>query len=81
MPSDSDMAHTVCHIRASTRQILSSGFQQSEIQTSLFSYKDKLENQNFACSKSRYNNFQKANNKCVDQTAWMSRLVCAFVVR
>ena len=57
------------------------GFRQSEIQTSLLSYRDQLENGNFACSKFRYDTFQKANNKDADQTARMRRLVCAFVVR
>ena len=32
------------HIWASSRQNLSSGFRQSEIQTSLLGYRDKLEN-------------------------------------
>ena len=32
------------------------------------------------CSQSRYDTFQKANNKGADQTARMRRLVCAFVV-
>ena len=36
---------------------------------------------NFACSKCRYDIFQKFNNKCVDQAAQMRKLVCAFVVR
>ena len=44
------------------------GFQQSETQTSLLSYRDLLENWNFTCSKFRYT-FQKANNKGGDQTA------------
>ena len=57
------------------------GFWQSEIQTSLLSYRDKLENWIFACSKFRYHTFQKANNKGADQTAQMRRLVCAFVFR
>ena len=57
------------------------GFRQSGIQTSLLSYRDLLENRNFACSKIWYDTFQKANNKSADQTAWMRRLVCAFVVR
>ena len=56
------------------------GFRQSEIQTSLLSYSDKLENWSFARSKSRYYTFQLVNNKDVDQTAWKGRLVCAFVV-
>ena len=34
----------------------------------------------FARSKSRYDTFQSANEGA-DQTAWMRRLVCAFVVR
>ena len=60
------------------------GFRQSEIQTNLLSYRDQLENCNFARSKSRYHGydtFEKANNKGADQTAQMRRLVCAFVVR
>ena len=57
------------------------GFRWSDIQNRLLSYRDKLENQNFACSKFRYDTFQKANNKGADQSAGMRRLVCAFVVR
>ena len=34
----------------------------------------------FRSSKSRYDTFQKANNKGADQTVRMGRLVCAFVV-
>ena len=34
----------------------------------------------YARSKSRYCIFQYANNKGADQTAWMRRLVCGFVV-
>ena len=37
--------------------------------------------ENCACSKSLYDTFQKANNKCADQSVRMRRLVCAFVVR
>ena len=37
---------------------MSSGFPQSEISTSLLSYRDLLENWNFALSKSRYDTFQ-----------------------
>ena len=33
----------------------------------------------FACSKFRYDTFQKVNNKGADQTAGMRRLVCPFV--
>ena len=35
----------------------------------------------FACSKSRYDTFQKANNEGADQSAQMRRLVFAFIVR
>ena len=69
------------------------GFRQSEIQTSLLSYRDYLENRNFDRSsdpvyvywvrdrsKLTYKTFQKANNKGADQTARMRRLVCACVV-
>ena len=28
----------------------------------------------------RYGPFQYMNNKCADQTVWMCRLVCTFVV-
>ena len=44
------------------------------------SYIDKLEDWNFSRSKSRYNTFQKTNNKGADQPARMRRLVCAFDV-
>ena len=57
------------------------GFRQSEIQTSLLSYRDYLETWHFACSKSRYDSLQQANNKGADQTARMHRLVCVFVIR
>ena len=57
------------------------GFRQSEIQTSLLSYRDNLENYNFTSSKLTYEIFQKANNKGVDQTARRRRLVCTCVVR
>ena len=53
---------------------------QSEFQTSLLSYRDKLDNRNFACSKCTYDNFIIGNNKGADQTARMRRLVCACVV-
>ena len=66
---------------ASSRENLSSGFQQSEFQTSLLSHRDYLENWNFTCAKFTYDIFQKANNKGADQTARMRRLVCACVVR
>ena len=56
------------------------GSQQSNIQTCLLSYRDKLENCNFACSKFRYDTFHLANNTGADQTEHMRRLVCAFVV-
>ena len=56
-------------------------FRQSEIQTSLLSYRDLLENGTFARSKSRYDTFHKVNNIGADQTAQMRRLVCACVVR
>ena len=57
------------------------GFRQKEFQTSLLSYRDYLENRNFACSEFRYESFQKANNKGADQAARMRRLFCACVVR
>ena len=57
------------------------GLRQSETQTNLHSYRDWLENRNFACSKLRYGAFPKANNKGADQTAQMCRLVCIFFVR
>ena len=57
------------------------GFRQNKLQTSLLSYRDKLEHCNFTCSKYTYNTFQKENNKGADQTAGKRRLVCACVVR
>ena len=39
------------------------------------------QNCNFVCSKFSCDTFQSANNKGADQTVWMHRLVCAFVVR
>ena len=52
------------------------GFLQSETQASLLSYRDYLENCKYTCSKFRYHTIQKANKKCVDQTAQ----ICAFAV-
>ena len=57
------------------------GLRQSEIQTSLPSYRDALENRNFTRSKFTYETYQKANNKGADQSARMRRLVCVCVVR
>ena len=45
------------------------GFQQSEAQTSLLSY-------SFACSKFRYDTFQKANNKAADHYAQAGLRLC-----
>ena len=55
------------------------GLRWSDIQTRLLSYRDKLENQNFDSSKSRYNTFQKVNNKGADQTYGQAglRLCCS----
>ena len=53
------------------------GFRQSEIQTSLLTYRDYLENCNFACSKLRYDTFRRANNKGADQTALIRLRGCA----
>ena len=38
-------------------------------------------NGHFACSKSRYDRFQKGNAKGADQPVWMHMLFCSFVVR
>ena len=72
---------TSCNMVARREKTCLRGFRQSEFQTSLLSYRDKLENCNFTCSKYTYNTFQKANNEGADQTARMRRLVCACVVR
>ena len=56
-------------------------FRQCEFQNSHLSYRDQLENRDFACSKLRYGAFQKTNNKGADQNARMHRLICVFVVR
>ena len=55
-------------------------FRQCEFQTSLLSYRNYLEKQNFTCSKFTYETFKKANNKGADQTARKRRLLCACVV-
>ena len=47
------------------------GFQQSEAQTSLLSYRDKLEIRNFACCKLNCDTFHAVNNKGADQSARM----------
>ena len=57
------------------------GFGLRGTQTSLLSYRDWLENWNFACRKFKYDTFQKANNKGAYPTAQMRSLVYAFVVR
>ena len=65
---------------ALTRENL--GFRQSEIQTSLFGYRDKLQNLKFAYSNSTYMIlFNKQITKVLNQTVGMCRLVCAFVIR
>ena len=56
------------------------GFQQSETQSRLLSYRDKLEKQNVACSLLGYDYFQKVNNKGIDQSVQMRRMVCDFGV-
>ena len=57
------------------------GFRQSEIQTSLLSYRDYLENWNFTCSKFTYETFQTTKNKGADQTrgcaGWSATLLFA----
>ena len=53
------------------------GLRKSETQTSLHSYRDWLENRNFACSKLIYGAFPK-NYKGADQTTRMRSLVCIF---
>ena len=63
------------------RKPVSGTFWQNEIQTSLLSYRDQLENWNFVCSKSRYDTTNTRKNIGADQTANMRRLVYAFVVR
>ena len=67
--------------RASSRETCLRGFRQSEIQTSLPSCRDSLENRNFTRSKFIYETYQNANNKGADQSARMRRLVCVCVVR
>ena len=57
------------------------GFRPGKTQTSLLSYRDKLEAWTFGYSKKRYYTIQAVNNKGADQTAQMHRLICAFVVR
>ena len=57
------------------------GFRQRENRTNLLNNRDYAEHWNFACSKYIYDAFQKANDKCADQTARMRRLVWAFEVR
>ena len=64
-----------------SRQTRLWGFQQSKTQTSLLSYRGKLEILNFICSMFRYDTFRKANIRGADQTARIHRLVCTFVVR
>ena len=57
------------------------GLRPGETQTSLLSYRDKLEAWNFGFSKYRYYTIYVANNKGADQIARMRRLICTFVVR
>ena len=55
------------------------GFLLRKTQTSLLNYRDWLEKRNFALSKCR-NTFQQAASKFTDQTTWLRRQTCAFVV-
>ena len=57
------------------------GFRLGETQTSLLSYRDKLESWNFGFSKYTYYTIEAANNNGADQTAQIGRLICTFVVR
>ena len=41
----------------------------------------QLEISNFTCSKFRYDTIQKVNKKGADQSVYLRRLVCTFVVR
>ena len=54
-------------------------FTPDHTQTSLLSYRDKLENRNLACSKYRHDTFARTNIKGNDQTVPIHRLVCAVV--
>ena len=56
------------------------GFRPGKTQTSLLSYRDKLESWNFGLSKYRYYTVQAANIKGADQTAQVDlRLCCSHV--
>ena len=56
------------------------GFRLNKTQTGLLSYKDQLESWDFGLSKYKYYSLWVANYKDADQTVWMRRLVCTFVV-
>ena len=66
---------------AASWENLPSGFRSGKTQTGLLSHRDLLEIWNIVYSKKRYNTIQAANNKGVDHTARMRRLIWAFVVR
>ena len=55
-------------------------FRPGKTQTGLLSWWDQLESWNFWYSKCRYYPIYIVNNKGADQTAWMRRLMCTFVV-
>ena len=77
-----DMEHKHLHKRLNGQwceKTCLRGFLLSEIQTSLLSSRDQLENCNFACIQLWYGTFHKANNKGADHTARMRRLVCALL--
>ena len=56
------------------------GWRPGKTQTGLFSSRDQLGSWNIEFRKKRYYTIKAANNKGADQTAWMRRLICTFVV-
>ena len=76
-PEDQEYIHKIGPHRNKTRL---RGFQQSETQTSLLSYRGELENEISSVACLDYDIFPKANVKGPNQTARLHRLVCTFVV-
>ena len=56
-------------------------FRPGNTQTGLRSHREELEAWNFGYRRMMYFTIQAANNKGVDETARMRRLICTFVVR
>ena len=66
--------------QATTRENLSPGFPTKQVLNQSLRLNRLARNQNFSRSKCRYDSATKADNNVADETVWMRRLVCAFIV-